>query len=97
MLNVISVLQDKYVILSCKRCNSSSNVDSYFSDVKAKLQYFDVWINRCVDSDTNLLSRRSYGGTAILCRQNLAACVKLVDSQNSRITAIEIMYPLTTC
>jgi hypothetical protein len=36
---------DKYVILSCKRCNSSSNVDSYFSDVKSKLQYSDVWIN----------------------------------------------------
>ena len=35
-------------------------------------------------------SGRPYGGTAILCRQNLAACVKLIDSKNSRITAIEI-------
>ena len=51
---------------------------------------FMAFGSSAVDLNSNLLSGRPYGGTAILCRRSLAVNVNLVDSKNSRITAIQI-------
>ena len=59
----------------------------YLSNTDKK---FIAFGSSAVDINTNHLSGRPYGGTAILCRQQLAAYVKLVDSKNSRITAVEV-------
>lgn len=51
---------------------------------------FIAFGSSAVDINCNILSGRPYGGTAILCRRTLAACAKVVNSNNNRITAVEL-------
>ena len=60
---------------------------SYLSAVDTNFVAFG---SSAVDITTNVLAGRPYGGTAILCNQNLAPSIKLVDNTNSRITAVEL-------
>ena len=47
---------------------------------------FVAFGSSAVNRQSNLLTGRPYGGTAILCRRALAANVKLVTNTGSRIT-----------
>ena len=51
---------------------------------------FVAFGSSAVDTQSNLLTGRPYGGTAILCRRTLAASAKLMTNTGSRITAVEM-------
>ena len=64
---------------------------SYLSTVDSNFVFFG---SSAVDVSSALLCGRPYGGTAILCRQNIAGMVKPVKCDNPRITAIELTVSL---
>jgi exonuclease III len=43
-----------------------------------------------IDLSSDILVGRPYGGTAILFRKSMANCIKIIDSNESRITGIQI-------
>jgi len=51
---------------------------------------FVAFGSSAVNTQSNLLTGRPYGGTAILCRRTLAASVKLMSNTGPRITAVEM-------
>ena len=64
---------------------------SYLSTVDSNFVFFG---SSAVDVSSAVLCGRPYGGTAILCRQNIAGVVKPVKCDNTRITAIELAVHL---
>ena len=64
---------------------------SYLSSIDKD---FIAFGSSAVDINSNLLSGRPYGGTAILCHRSVAANVKLVNSTSPRITAVELKLSL---
>lgn len=64
---------------------------NYLSTIDPDFVFFG---SSAVDVNSTLLCGRPYGGTAILCRLNVAGSVRLVKCNNPRITAIELTVSL---
>jgi len=64
---------------------------NYLSTIGPEFVFFGSSV---VDISSALLCGRPYGGTAILCRLNIADNVKLVKCNNPRIAAVELTASL---
>ena len=64
---------------------------NYLSTIDSDFIFFGSF---AVDISSTLLSGRPYGGTAILCRRNIAESVKSAKCNNPRITAVELTVSL---
>ena len=50
----------------------------------------DAFSSSAVNTQSNLLTGRSYGGTAILCHRTPSASIKLMTNTRPRITTVEM-------